>query len=276
MIQWPPTRDMGGVLTLGGAPSVSEYQYCGFSFLVPFSSRAIQHLLPAGVNVIPTSGNPGSNPWGNETNVVGYFIGDELTQGSKCSGHKCTPQEIKAFYDALKKKTTKPVGSIWVAFPPDSYYGVISQLDFAMIVCYPYKAGKSDQWALDRMKSLRDRIRDRVTVPVIIVGQAEDASSRLRAPGIEGVRIQHDFWYNFDFPVCWYSWGSNGTQDIKRNFQKLMHDWYSGVTPPPLEPDLEKLRQELAILEDKVKQLRKKIQVILEKIKSIKALLGEV
>ncbi len=233
---WPPTKDMGGVLTLTGAPNVEQYNYSEFSFCVPFSSAAIGHLLDAGAKVIPTSGNPGSNRWTDETNVVAYFIGDELTQGSKCSGHKCTPEEIKAFYDALKKKTNKPVGSIWVAFPPDNYYGVISQLDFAMIVCYPYKTRYDDAWALGRMSSLLSRIRDRVTVPVIIIGQAEDASDRLRPPGIEGVRIQRDFWYEAGFPICWYSWSGNGTEDIQRNFQALMREWYAGVAPPPKFP----------------------------------------
>lgn len=229
VFRWPPTRDMGGVLTLTGAPSVSEYQHCGFSFIVPFASGAIGHLLQAGVKVIPTSGRAQNRVWPNETNVVAYFIGDELSQGSKCGDHKCTPEELTSFYRTMKGKTSKPIGSIWVAFPPDSYYSAINQMDFAMFDCYPYKTGYTDQWALDRMNNLLNKLQTKVTVPTIIIAQAEDASSRLRAPRVAGVQRQHDFWYEAGFPICWYSWGSNGTEDIARNFQTLMHDWYFGV-----------------------------------------------
>jgi len=225
-VTWPLTKEDGGVLTLTEAPTIDEYVYCGFNIIIPFFSGATKTLREQyGVKVIANI-DKGTNVWPDESKVLAYFLGDELSEGTKCSGHKCTPNEIKGFYDLAKTVTSKPVGSIWVGFPPDSYYDAINYLDFAIFDDYPYWEGRSDEWALNRMKALRDRIRDRVNVPVIIIAQAEDASHRLRNPTNAGIWTQRDFWYNLGYPVIWYSWTGSGTVDIKRSFQDLMHQFY--------------------------------------------------
>ncbi|MQY69324.1 MAG: hypothetical protein GH145_00465, partial [Firmicutes bacterium] len=36
MLTWPPTKDMGGVLSLNVLPTPEEWGYCGFNFHILF------------------------------------------------------------------------------------------------------------------------------------------------------------------------------------------------------------------------------------------------
>lgn len=270
--RWPPTRDMGGALSLTVIPTAQEYQYCGFDFLIPYDSAGVRETLidTVGAKVIPSCAQ-GTRVWGDEKGVVGYFLDDDT---------KFDYDLVKGWYDRAKAKTNKPVGSVFWRPPHDTdrnrLINISNFLDFILVYTYPYYEW-SDEAYIDDKIDYMIRLANDLKCPVMLGAQGMDTGRKNRIdPDEAGLRHQYERYYAGGYAVWWYCWARGGSKvDIKRKYQYLMHDFYGGVAPPSPEPDLAKLRQEIAILEEKIKQLREKIQTIIEKIKSIKALLGK-
>lgn len=222
MWQWPPTRDMGGVLSLGVIPTAQEYQYCGFDFIIPFASAGVRETLigPVGANVIPTC-SQGTRVWADETGVVGYFLADDTAYDVGL---------VRSWYDRMKAKTSKPVGSIFWRPPHDTdrnrLISISNFLDFILPYDYPYRDGRSLE-ATNGIIAYMIALAKDLNCPVILGAQAMDDDFRAMAdPGQAGVRNQYEQYHNAGFPIWWYSW-TNKVTDVKRNYQNLMHEWYA-------------------------------------------------
>lgn len=227
---FPLNRDMGGILTLSEFITKNEYTYNGFEFLVPFAGSGVADLLATGgVKALINSG-AGTGSWGGKTveewsaisGVEGFWLFDEpINQGY-------SDVEIKGWYDAIKLRTSKPVGCIWCASDNlfNNHLDTINYMDFAMVDMYPYHEGDEPGEAEARITWLISKLAD-ITIPVIVIAQGQDLVQYGRDPEEAGVRYQFEAYYDVGYPVCWFSWKDNGETDIKRTYQYLMNEFYS-------------------------------------------------
>jgi len=228
---WLPTKEMGGVLSLATPITISEYDYCGFDFLIPFVVDGVIDLLDKGVRaIINTSGSTGEwggytvEEWAEMPGVEAFFLGND------CPYNVAT---IQSWYNAIKARTTKPVGAIFWKPANDTDRNKLIEisdiLDFIMPYYYPYRDGKSQE-DIDADIAYMIALAGDLNCPVILGAQAmDDDYEGMADPGEVGVRNQHDQYYAAGIPIWWYSW-TNTITDIKRNYQDLMNELYHGWT----------------------------------------------
>ena len=231
---FPPTRNMGGVLSLSDIPTISQYEYCGFTFFTPYASSGVVELLEnSGVNaIISTSGSSGEwggytvEEWSEMSGVKAFFLGDDTPYGTDEQ-----VQAAKDAYDAIKARTDRPVGSIfymfWDAPSRVKLIDLCNYLDFGMIQCYPYREGHSEEEIDADIQEMIDLAGD-ITSPIFVLAQGgNDEAGNHIDPGEAGIRHQYERYYNAGLCICWYAWnfGAHPT-DIEKTYQSLMNEFY--------------------------------------------------
>lgn len=269
-----------GLLTLSNAPDITTFRNLGFNVVLPFSSAPAYPLGEAGAKLIVNGASGARGASEQKYNIVAYFMEDEPEIKN------ISPDEILTRIRRCRSQTSLPITSIFTGYFYNRtennwkgrYAEVMRELDFVCVDVYFYRYGYLRDENLNNAKKSIEIIQG-LGKPVVGVAQGhEEARYKTTKPDIAYV---DNFWRSRSCGVIYYAWnvgeGSIGNRGG-------IDDWYNQeiakvnkvVVPPPPEPDLTKLRQELAILEEKVEQLKEKIQVAREKIKSIKVLLGEV
>jgi len=228
---WLPTKEMGGVLSLSTPITISEYDYCGFDFLIPFESDGVIALLGKGVHaIISTSQDSGEwggytvEEWSEMSGVEAFFLDND------CPYNVAT---VQSWYNAIKARTDKPVGAIFWKPANDTDRNKLIQmsnfLDFIMPYYYPYRDGKSQE-DIDTDIAYMIALAGDLNCPVILGAQAmDDNYDGMADPGEVGVRNQYEQYYAAGIPIWWYSW-TNIVTDIKRNYQNLMNELCHGWT----------------------------------------------
>jgi len=222
---WPPTKDMGGVLSLNILPTLGEWQYCGFDFHILFGEPdySYQDFIAATcAKVFPFCDCGKYEAWEDERYVVGYFLRDD------------TPYDVEAvqgWYNTMKAKTNKPVGSIfWRPPNPTDRTRLISMsnfLDFILVYDYPYVEGRSLEDINARIAYMIALVGD-LNCPVILGAQAFgdiEGFEEYIDPQEVGIKNQYDQYYAANIPIWWYSW-TNEDADVKRNHQASMNEFY--------------------------------------------------
>lgn len=231
---WPVTKEMGGVLTLSDLTSSSEWNYCGFSLLIPFASSGVVALLGnSSVHALINSGED-SGEWGEKTveewsaisGVEGFWLADD------------TPYDVSVvedWYDAINARTAKPIGSIFWKPPHDSdrnkLIDMSNFLDYILVYLYPYYEDSTQEEIDDEIDYMIALAGD-LNCYVIIGAQALDTGVGGRVdPEEVGIRHQYEKYYDANLPVWWYTWARPVSDvDIRRNYQDLMREFYLAWT----------------------------------------------
>lgn len=226
---WTPSKEMGGVLSLNVLPTPDEWGYCGFHFHILYGegdSSYSEWITATGAMVFPFCNEGAYDAWDNEENVAGYFLADD------------TPYDVatvQGWYNTMKAKTDKPVGSIFWSPPNETdrnrLISMSNFLDFIMVYEYPYIEGRSLEDINAKIAYLIDVAND-LNCPVLIGAQAFGdigGAQEYIDPQEVGVRNQRDQYYAAGYPIWWYSW-TNEDADVKRNHQDLMNEFYHGWT----------------------------------------------
>lgn len=228
---FPPSKEIGAVLSLTIIPTVPQWDYCGFVFIVPFNSEPLPgDLVPAGAVFIPNTGLVDPEPWEDETGIVGYFLTDEFNYSTWEA-----VQEMKDAYDALKAQTDKPIGSIFYMPPNESWreklVDLCNYLDFVLVDQYPYREGNSEEVIDALIQDVIDLAGD-ITSPLIVIPQGCNfVTGDCIDPGEAGVRHQFERYKAAGLPCCWYAWYSSAyPTDIRQTYQALMNEFYHGWT----------------------------------------------
>lgn len=220
----PPIVEGGGILSLSILPTTEEWNYCGFNYHILFGKPNYSYLdfiKTTGATVIPFCNNGSNDPWSDESHVAGYYMADN------------TPYDVgavKGWYNSMKAKTSKPVGSIFWRPPNETdmtkLISISETLDFILLYAYPYIEG----YSLEKTNGIIEYVISTVKklkCPVMVGAQGFSDLDGFKVfvnPGEVGVRNQYEQYHNAGISVWWYSWTDHHA-DVKRNFQYLMHEF---------------------------------------------------
>jgi|GEM_PF-1182253 len=204
-----PYADVRGLLTLNPKPSAAKARELGFNLIIPYASK----VSGWDRNWIPNT----RNPWSNESKVIAYSMCDE----PDCRKHD--PQSELIRFREMKKKTSKPVGSVMCCdigcgFPVGSpeekevlkkeWLKVVNQWDVVILSTYPYNT-KWGQTPLEYMERFYNDWKQNIKIPIIVIVQAMWDTQGFTKPS---AMYQVKYWVDRGYGIIVYPWkDDNGT-----------------------------------------------------------------